>query len=733
MHVKNYSGAYELKNYQKEAVNDLYKNILKYFEKPEKTHILEAPTGSGKTTIVGELVKRLANESGNDLSFVWITIHKLHEQSKRRLEQYYENDRSITCSFFDELEDKMISENEILFLNWSSINKVKNVYMTPGENENDFPRIIQNTLDEGRKIVLIIDESHVGSSTAISKKIIKLVQSTVRIDVSATPPQGISNSIPVKIQHDDAKSEEMIKKLIKINEELQDKEGIDANELMIEHALRKRDELHEKYLRLNSNVNPLVLIQISNENNTDYIKIDAIKSILEKHNIRTSDGTLAEHLSKNEVNLENIEKNDSESKVMIFKQAIAQGWDCPRAAILVLFREWRVSTFSLQTVGRILRMPEIKYYDEDELNHAYIYVNYEDFEITKEITENFIFNEAGKKPNIDDVDLNSIYIKRQNQETRLDTNFDDYFEKEASKMNLATEIKQKVKPMTWSIVLNKILENAEEEINKEKDPEQEGEKLDKVLTPGDTYNVFNKFVRENMGTFANQTSSTRIAVSIEDFFKEKLNVHDYDEIHKLTIASENNGHIQEVICNSLGLYKTKIVDTIKQDIEKIVWNVPECVHYPPNYIEKPFQKYALGTAYIKKDASNIEWEFMNFLDKSEQVRWWFKNGDSGKTNFAVKYKDESNPGNYRSFYVDFIVCMNSGKIGLFDTKDGITANNENAKAKAEGLSEYIRCDDSHNLFGGIVISKNGNFLYNDSEEYDYNPNHLTDWKPLIFI
>ena len=37
--------------------------------------------------------------------------------------------------------------------------------------------------------------------------------------------------------------------------------------------------------------------------------------------------------------LPNIEKQDSEVDVLLFKQAIALGWDCPRASILVIFRE----------------------------------------------------------------------------------------------------------------------------------------------------------------------------------------------------------------------------------------------------------------------------------------------------------------------------------------------------------------------------------------------------------
>jgi type III restriction enzyme len=42
---------------------------------------------------------------------------------------------------------------------------------------------------------------------------------------------------------------------------------------------------------------------------------------------------------------------------LLFKQAAATGWDCPRASVLVMFREIKNPTFAIQTVGRILRMP----------------------------------------------------------------------------------------------------------------------------------------------------------------------------------------------------------------------------------------------------------------------------------------------------------------------------------------------------------------------------------------
>jgi type III restriction enzyme len=67
-----------------------------------------------------------------------------------------------------------------------------------------------------------------------------------------------------------------------------------------------------------------------------------------------------------------IDIKDSPVEVLIFKQAIATWRDCPRAKVLVMFREIKKVTFEIQTVWRILRMPERKHYSDETLNRAVV-------------------------------------------------------------------------------------------------------------------------------------------------------------------------------------------------------------------------------------------------------------------------------------------------------------------------------------------------------------------------
>ena len=60
---------------------------------------------------------------------------------------------------------------------------------------------------------------------------------------------------------------------------------------------------------------------------------------------------------------------------------------------------------------------------------------------------------------------------------------------------------------------------------------------------------------------------------------------------------------------------------------------------------------------------------IKFLDNNKKVDWWFKSGERDGAYFAVPYKDDE--GEDQVFYVDFIVKLKDGRIGLFDTKSGL--------------------------------------------------------------
>ena len=54
--------------------------------------------------------------------------------------------------------------------------------------------------------------------------------------------------------------------------------------------------------------------------------------------------------------------------------------------------------------------------------------------------------------------------------------------------------------------------------------------------------------------------------------------------------------------------------------------------------------------YNKIKLSNPERYFINYLDESNDVLWWYKNGEKEIKYFAVPYKDESITKIFCRFY-----------------------------------------------------------------------------------
>ena len=356
-----------LRNYQKDAIVELKERINRLLDKPNNpVCVFKAPTGAGKTIMMAEFLKEFVGhrDDHRSFAFIWAAPRKLHTQSKEKLEAYYSDSKALHCSFFEDLMDKRIGQNEILFLNWESINKKDNLIIRENEQENNLTKILENTREDGQEIILVIDESHHAAQTDTSQNLIRDIDPRVTIEVSATP--HLKSDYVVVVEFDDVKSEGMIKKEVAINPEFQNLKVTDksADEIVLESALGKREELARAYKKEGGDVNPLVLIQLPDRREGFDDKKDTMIMLLKKYGITIQNGKLAIYLSENKENLENIAKNDNEAEVMIFKQAIALGWDCPRASILVLFREHRSFIFSIQTIGRIMRMPELKHYED---------------------------------------------------------------------------------------------------------------------------------------------------------------------------------------------------------------------------------------------------------------------------------------------------------------------------------------------------------------------------------
>ena len=723
----------ELRDYQRTAVGNLHSKVEHAIKASDnEVVIFQSPTGSGKTVMVSQLLKDIvkSNKEGRKLSFVWVSVRMLHEQSKEKLEKYYEDDRLLKCSYFEDLEDKQIGENEILFINWHSINKKDiNLYVKENELDNNLSNIIKNTKEDGRTIVLVIDESHHTASSEKSRELLEVIGPKVTIEVSATPHLKENVSEIEKVRLSDVKTEEMIKSEISVNPEFMDiKIGTKtSDELVIEQALKKRNELSKLYDKDGSNINPLVLVQLPDSKANLIDKKDEVIKILEKQGITEKNGKLAIWLSEDKSDtLPNIEKNDNEVEVLVFKQAIALGWDCPRASILVIFRESKSFTFTIQTIGRIMRMPQLKYYKHEDLNKGYVFTNLPNIEITEDYAKDYITLYESKRDSklYSELAIPSIHIKRQRERTRLSGEFGKIFLKVAEEMKLMKKITLEPSKVVSPIIADgKIID-----VDKAGEIEHKGT-IDVKLNEKELQDKFDRFIAQNCSPYAPADSSDRMKTAIYQFFNQKYKIEKYDSrVQRIVLGKENIQAFVNVINISKEKYKSKVVEQLndKREIEETPkWEVPPIISYNSRYRKEEHSKSIMKPFYTAKP-SDPEVEFINILNNSKKVVWWFKNGESETKYFAVQRTDGP------AFYPDFIIQFKDGSIGIIETKKDWTAKTDEAGPRAEGLQKYIKAmkKKGKDIWGGIAININGTWRYNDNEKYEYNPDDLSKWKVL---
>ena len=760
----------KLKNYQDIAVDKLLSISKKLLQKEgTRVCVLKAPTGSGKTIMVADWLEKLARERlDSSYSFIWISGNNLHKQSKEKLEKYLSLSR-YTLSYLEDIQEGKFKENEIVFVNWHSLVKKdkktgesNNVFMRENESDRNLHSFVDRTKEEGREIILIVDESHYHYWSNQSQE---LVQSVIHpkfiLEVSATPTispsaEDLANEDAgfVSVKFDDVIAEGMIKKEIVINPEIgrYTKYLSEADDVILNASIMKLREIQSIYQANNIGVKPLLLVQLPSQSSDmsalDETKLEQIKKYLEeKEDITIENGKLGIWLSDEKYNTEGIEDNDNNVEVLIFKQAIALGWDCPRAQILVMFREIKSKIFEVQTVGRILRTPEAKHYAIIDLDRAYVFTNLERIIINedKDSTVLFQVHVSHRKSEYENLELPSIYLKRVDFGD-LTLTFRRLFFEEANKYfgitdkdmpNVALEkadqkLELKIEELKKSLISDAVFSDIDSHLKEE----IVGSKVEFTVAEDEIKSKYEDFAKLASLPYAPVRSHNKIQIAIYDWFEKYLGFQGSKlEIQRIVVCSESNQKIfKEIIDRAKEIFQSYRVAEINttERLKKYEWDVPTVDYFGENYELRNSSKYILDKCYLNNNRPDTEKRFEDLLDTSNKVSWWYKNGVNKESYFAIVYLDTST-SIQRAFYPDYIVKFDDGSIGIYDTKSGFTAESQETKLKSEALQSYIK--DMSNLpftiKGGIVqITDSGLYVFDQQGYTSFSLD--SGWKRLDF-
>lgn len=698
----------QLVEFQLKAIADLKEAM----DGDKRDIILKSPTGSGKTIMLTHFMDEYCKSVPN-IVFIWLTPGKgdLEEQSKAKMDQYIHNAQTKL------LADVMTSgfaENDCCFINWEKLTKKGNNALKEGERKN-FLEHIETAQDNGLQFKVIVDESHQNDSVK-ANEILEYFKTDKIIRASATP-KGYTDATLIEVEESDVIASGLIKKLLVINEGFAQREDVDDQVgFLLEKALNKQRELASAFLQLKTDVNPLVIVQLPNKND---VLLEQVEQWFESKQITYENNSLAIWLSDKKENLEGIELKNAKPIAIIIKQAVATGWDCPRAHILVKLRDNMSETFEIQTIGRIRRMPEAKHYDSDLLDRCYLYT------LDEKFTEG-VQQSMGKGA----LNAAKLYLKDEHNGFSIQGEY---------KSDLTTAARDSQQAL-HSIAAYYAKEYKTDKNYKSNQTRLEAEGY--VFTTDVVKHTFSGDIHKLSKEEFDKLNLIRLNESLNthkhgrEFHREISNIgmkigltYDLMNIIVRRLFGEKEKYCNRILnldIRNLYAFVLNNSDRLRHDILQAMADALQQSALPtgnqvtmfdfkfPKEITFTYNKDAKDQSVMSKNVyagylvsaeprSDPERSFEIHCENSQSVKWIYKNGDKGSEYFSLVYTDNS--GKLKSFYPDYIVGLQNGETWIIETKGGFdrTGKSEDidlfTPKKFEVLKAYL---DKHNLKGGFV-------------------------------
>ncbi|MGT2894365.1 DEAD/DEAH box helicase [Streptococcus downei] len=744
----------ELFPFQEQAVRTLSD---KFFKSDKQTTVFYAPTGAGKTIMLINFMDNVIelNPHTYDYVFVWLTPGngELEEQSWNRAKDYGKLVRAINL---DEALTAGFQANTATFLNWERVKNDKAIALREGETKN-LDDIIADARSKGHRFVLIIDEEH-RDQTEKAQKIIDKFKADKIIRASATPKSDSPSYDIVQVNDEDVIAAGLIVRNVELNPDGTDGDIV-ANmvQYFLDQADDKRRQIKAEYQRLGLNINPLVLIQFpdakraNKEERDDLIK--QVRNYLRE--IGQDDSEVATWLANEKLNIANIEKTDSPVNYLLMKQAVSTGWDAPRAKILVKLRLNTDPNFTLQTIGRIRRMPERKHYDNPLLDNAFIYSNDQKYiaEVLSKGEASYIatydvnedtpdFGLTSVKPNAHTGLTNSEVVAGLRNQFKKDYGLVEQNSKqnqeklESFGFIFGTFINQKLQrsdDLARDIISDKLQSfglsipvDTQSHSLELLNVQQKIQPLLQRERPADISAIL-------IELFSNRSESpTKRFLNLKPRELMAFTINNYRLIRDTAKRADADHKFDKQLSLEFGI--------THGELELVKFNAPKNEMYQrfkdsqDEVFTKNIYKGYGKSNWVK--TSKPEQAFETWLENEDKVAWWYRSKDRGEKYFSIAYGQKR-----EGFFPDYIFLGIDGLTYVVETKGG---QNENidaySEAKFKALREWAENKDANPngaKFAFVRPLKNHQgditgLLFNNTH-WDDDLNNRQVWRPISEI
>ncbi|WP_426992070.1 DEAD/DEAH box helicase [Methylomonas sp. CM2] len=351
--------------------------------------LLRAPTGSGKTLMMGRVLERLCQQD----SYLWLWFVPFVNLVQQTEEAITANCRHLKPYLMATERQYDHKNGDVLIANAQQVaskSQQRKIFNPADEFTPAIFALIERARVNGLKIGVVIDEAHIGvsSETEFGKFCQQLAPDKLILATATPKDQKLNHFLGYSgftafetfiVSRDQAVAARLNKRYVvayvyRVGELW--KSLADIRKSVLRQAWQRHLAIKQLLQSHNIATVPLLLVQVENGKDTT---TEAFKYLVEQCKVPHS--AIGEHSADNPdpVLMANI-ANDIHKEVLIFKESAGTGFDAPRAFTLASMKTVVDSDFATQFVGRIMRVDRqirsamLQQELPDDLQTAFLYL-----------------------------------------------------------------------------------------------------------------------------------------------------------------------------------------------------------------------------------------------------------------------------------------------------------------------------------------------------------------------
>lgn len=334
--------------------------------------LLQAPTGSGKTLMLGRALEAVRGQLSAKTVWFWFAPYAgLVTQTRSALTAQCGALRQRDV--YADREASAARDGDVFVQTWASVAVVKKEsrkVRSDKEASLSVDSMIAELRERGFRIGVVIDEAHLnfGSGAAATADFfLNVLSPDFTVLATATPNDAklekFERDAGLKVASRVTVAREAVVKaglnkiglmvgVLRFKEE--DRALIDTEVATLTAGWSQHSFIKDKLAEKGISLTPLMLVQVEDQQEGKEDPVARVKERLIE--IGVPEKAIAVHTSGEPDPAFHTLAYDPEIEVLVFKLAVATGFDAPRAWTLVSVRPSRGRDFGLQIVGRIMRV-----------------------------------------------------------------------------------------------------------------------------------------------------------------------------------------------------------------------------------------------------------------------------------------------------------------------------------------------------------------------------------------